>query len=62
MKVKSRMASPIKQNDGTWRVVVKEFEEDISDLGRHTMICNKCGEPSYPECRKRCPMEKNISK
>lgn len=59
MKVKSKIANPIRQADGTWKVVIEEFEEDIPDLGRHSLICNKCGEKSYPECRKWCPMEKS---
>lgn len=59
MKVKSRMVCPVRQRDGTWRTVIKHFEEEIPDLGRHTLICNKCGEKSYPECKKWCPMEKD---
>ncbi len=58
MKVNSRMVCPVRQADGSWTTEVKEFEEEIPDLGRHSMICNKCGETSYPECRKWCPMEK----
>ena len=58
MKVNSRMVCPVRQADGYWTTEVKEFEEEIPDLGRHSMICNKCGEKSYPECRKWCPMEK----
>lgn len=58
MKVNSRMVCPVRQSDGSWDTVVKEFEEDIPDLGRHSLICNKCGEKSYPECRTWCPMEK----
>lgn len=58
MKVNSRMVCPVRQPDGSWGTVVKEFEEDIPDLGRHSLICNKCGEKSYPECRAWCPMEK----
>jgi len=58
VKVNSRMVCPVRQADGSWTTEVKEFEEDIPDLGRHSMICNKCGEESYPECRKWCPMEK----
>lgn len=58
MKINSRMICPVRQPDGSWTTEVKEFEEEIPDLGRHSMICNKCGEPSYPECRKWCPMEK----
>lgn len=31
--------------------VIKEFEEDIPDLGREELICNKCGRPDYPKCK-----------
>ena len=31
--VKSHMACPVKQKDGTWKVVLKDYEEDIPDLG-----------------------------
>ena len=27
------------------------FEEDIPDLGREELICNKCGRPDYPKCK-----------
>lgn len=62
MKVKSKISCPKKLPDGTWTTIVKEFKEDIPDLGRHSLICNKCGEKSYPECQKWCPMEKNRNK
>lgn len=51
MKVKSRMACPVKQKDGSWDIVVKEFEEDIPDLGREELMCNKCGRADYPKCK-----------
>ncbi len=59
MKVKSRMVCPVKKKDGSWTTVVKEFEEDIPDLGRHSLMCNSCGEKSYPDCMKWCPVEEN---
>ncbi len=59
MKVKSRMSCPVKKEDGSWTTVIKEFEEDIPDLGRHSLMCNKCGEKSYPDCKEWCPIEKN---
>ncbi len=59
VKVISKMSCPIRQKNGTWTTVIKEFEENIPDLGRHTMICNKCGEKSYPKCMEWCPMEKS---
>lgn len=37
--------------DGTWTTVIREFEEDIPDLGREELICNKCGRPDYPKCK-----------
>ena len=57
MKIKSRMACPVKWPDGTWDVVTKEFEEDIPDKERHSMICNKCPRDDYPKCRETCPIE-----
>ena len=62
MIVQSKMACPVRQKDGTWKVIVKHFEENIPDLGRHTLICNKCGEKSYPQCMKNCPMENGNNK
>ncbi len=59
MVVKSRMASPIRQKNGTWKIVVEEFEENIPDLGRHRLMCNKCGTKSYPSCMEWCPIEKS---
>ena len=55
MLVHSRMSCPVKQKDGLWTTVIKEFDEEIPDLGRHSMYCNKCGDSHYPECAKRCP-------
>ena len=48
MRVTSHMIVPVKKN-GKWTTYIKEFEEDIPDLGRHCLMCNSCGEPSYPE-------------
>jgi len=59
VKVKSRMACPVRQKDGSWKVITKEFEEDIPDLGRHRLICNKCGFSSYPACKEWCPVEQS---
>lgn len=58
MKVKSRMACPVKQKDGRWKVIVKEFEEEIPDLGRLSLICNACSVTSYPDCMRICPIGK----
>ena len=54
MIVKARSATPVKQKDGSWKVVIEEFDEEIPDLGRHTIICNKCGWSTYPECMDWC--------
>ena len=51
MKVKSRMSCPVRRKDGTWTTVIREFEEDIPDLGRKELICNKCGRPDYAKCK-----------
>lgn len=51
MRVKSKMVCPIQKEDGTWTTVIKEFEEDIPDLGREELICNKCGWSDYPKCK-----------
>lgn len=51
MKVKSRMSCPVQREDGTWTTVIKEFEEEVPDLGREHLICNKCGYPDYPNCK-----------
>jgi len=48
------MACPVRQKDGSWKVVVKHFEEDIPDLGRETLMCNKCGFSAYPKCKSIC--------
>ena len=53
MKVKSRMSCPVRRKDGTWTTVIREFEEDIPDLGREELICNKCGRPDFRNARKR---------
>ena len=58
MQVISHMIVPVKKN-GKWTTYIKEFQEDIPDLGRHCLMCNSCGEPSYPECVKKCPVERD---
>lgn len=50
--VHSRMCCPTYQSNGKWTTIIKEFDEDIPDLGRDELICNKCGFPTYPECKK----------
>ena len=58
MKVKSRMICPVRRKDGSWTTVIKEFEEEIPDLGRDKLICNKCGWSSYPKCKEWCKVIK----
>lgn len=61
--IKSKMACPIKQKNGDWKVVLKPYEEDIPDLGREELICNKCGWPNYPQCKETfCKVWINKSK
>ena len=57
MRVTSHMIVPVKKN-GKWTTYIKEFEEDIPDLGRHCLMCNSCGNETYPECMKWCGVEK----
>ena len=61
MIVHSRMACPEKVN-GKWIVVTKEFDEEIPDLGRHRLMCNRCGNKRYPECIPECPLEQGTIK
>lgn len=49
--VKGEAICPVQQKDGSWKVVVKDYEEDIPDLGREELICNKCGWAEYPKCK-----------
>ena len=61
MRVTSHMIVPVKKN-GKWTTYIKEFEEDIPDLGRHCLMCNSCGEPSYPKCMETCGVEREQKK
>lgn len=58
MQVTSHMIVPVKKN-GKWTTYIKEFQEEIPDLGRHRMMCNKCGDKRYPDCRSLCLIEKD---
>lgn len=58
MLVTSHMIVPVKKN-GKWTTYIKEFQEEIPDLGRHRMMCNKCGDKRYPDCRSWCLIEKD---
>ena len=60
MKMKSQMVCPIKK-DGKWMTIVKTFEEDVPDLGRNSIFCNKCGMSNYPECQTQCPIGREIT-
>lgn len=63
MKVLKRLHCPVKQPDGSWEIEIREIIEEVPDKGRRHIICNKCPNDHYPECRKTCPVEKNyISK
>ena len=56
--VKGKQSCPVKRKDGTWTTVIKDYEEDIPDLGREYLICNKCGWSTYPECISWCKVTK----
>lgn len=56
MLVHCKVSTPIKVN-GKWTTVIKEVDEEFPAEGRHSMICNRCGNKEYPECRKVCPIE-----
>ena len=58
MQVTSHMIVPVKKN-GKWTTYIKEFQEEIPDLGRHRMMCNKCVDKRYPDCRSGCLIEKD---
>lgn len=58
MRVKSRMAVPVKQRDDKWKAIVKEFEEDVPVLGRISLMYNACGVTSYPNSMRVCPIGK----
>ena len=49
MQVTSHMIVPVKKN-GKWTTYIKEFQEEIPDLGRHRMMCNKCGDKTHKDC------------
>ena len=50
--ITGKMADPVRQSDGSWKVISRDYEEDIPDLGREELICNQCGWPSYPKCKR----------
>lgn len=55
MKVKSKLIYVVKRADGTNDIETKDIYEDIPDLGRHHIMCNKCGAKEYPDCTVPCP-------
>ena len=59
MIIKSRVAEPYLNKDGTWDVRTYEMEEEYPEsAARHCELCTFCGFTAYPECRKWCPNEK----
>lgn len=58
MKVKCRVANPVRQKDGSFKVIMEEFEKDIKDRGRVTAHCNDCQFGNYPKCMNLCPIGK----
>ena len=54
IRVKSRMACPVRQKNGSWKVIEKRFIENVPDLGREYLICNSCGFSAYPACLEWC--------
>lgn len=40
------------------KIIIEEFEEDIPDLGRVSLMCNACKVTSYPDCMRVCPIGK----
>lgn len=52
--VNGKAIEPVRQSDGSWTVITRGYEEDIPDLGRQELICNACGFPTYPKCKKEC--------
>ena len=54
MTVKTTVANPVKQKDGSWKVVAEEIEEEVPNLGREHLMCNFCGYGAYPECKEWC--------
>lgn len=56
MKVQSSILKPVKQKDGSWKVVVEHFEEEVPFPERKYRICQFCryiGE-NYPDCLNDC--------
>lgn len=54
MIVKVNTATPVKQRDGSWKVVLKTTYEDVSDKGRGNLFCNACKKDYFPKCREHC--------
>lgn len=53
--IKIKEAYPVKERDGTWTTIIKEYEKAYSDDQiRHCDLCTMCGYPDYPECTKTC--------
>ncbi len=59
MKVMCREARPVRQPDGSMKVIVSEVERDIPDKGRTPLFCNHCPLDNYPQCKPGCRMINN---
>ena len=64
MKTETIEVSVVEPMQGKNGVYLKEYKklEEIPDDGRHSILCSKCGWPSYPKCREWCPNEKSNKK
>lgn len=56
MKVQSSIAKPVKQKDGSWKVVVEHFEEEVPFPERKELLCQFCRLTcaDYPRCVPDC--------
>jgi len=54
LKVKCKAYRPVKQQDGSWKIVTENVERDIPELGREHIMCNICGWSTYPKCQEWC--------
>ncbi len=60
--IKGKMVCPVKQKNGRWTTIMEDYEEDIPDLGREYLMCNKCGWSTYPECMSWCTITKTTKR
>ncbi len=61
MKVQSSILKPVKQKDGSWKVVVEHFEEEVPFPERKDSLCQFCRLTfeDYPHCVQDCPCLKS---